>query len=758
MSTDVRRLRELLESGQSHYQAGHTQRAVELYRGALELDPLNADILQTLALWLHRIGQGNEAILLLRKSITLDPNNPGRCLNLGEILIAHGDTTGAYEAFHRAIQLNPNSGEAYRRLAKLLQRLGRPHEAHAAALQSARLTPQSPEALNELGSTQLSLDRLDEAATSFRHAIQLRPQYPDALSNLGNTLWTHGKREEALTFMHQAALARPRDPHPLFTLGNALYSLCRYRQAADAFRRTIALLPDSPEAWGNYSTALLALDEFDESIAAARKVVQLKPDDAMAYYNLGTTLRRANRREEAEDVYRRCIALDPKFGVAYGNLAICVAELGRVEEAIGLYQTAMSLTDESWVAESFTYMLYFLPGQTPASILREHRKWNDRYVKPLATRPRFQNDVDPDRRLRIGYVSACFYSHCQSFFTVPLFANHDRSNVEVFCYSNSTHEDQVTQELRRRTDVWRNVAHSDDATLAGLIRADRIDVLIDCSMHMQNHRLFTFALRAAPVQTCWLAYPGTTGLAEMDYRISDPYLDPPGSDSMSTEKTIRLRNSFWCYDPLTAEPRVNELPALSQGYITFGCLNNFLKLNTLTLDVWSRVLRALPTSRLLLLTEPGKARQRVHENLSASGIASHRIEFLDRMPRAEYLRCYNRFDLSIDTFPYNGHTTTLDSLWMGVPPLTAPGHTTVSRGGLGILSNLGLAGLAATDLESLPRKAAELASDLPRLAALRASLRDNMRRSPLTDGPRFARDMESAYRHMWRRWCQTQRP
>jgi protein O-GlcNAc transferase len=626
-------------------------------------------------------------------------------------------------------------------------------EAYSVANAATRQRPDSPEAHNELGSVQLRLGRLEEAATSFQQAIQLRPQYPEALNNLATVLRQQGKTEEALPILHQAILARPQFPEALFNFGNALHSLRRYRHAATAFQRVIALLPSSAEAWGNYSTALLAMDQVDEAIAAARKAVEFKPDDAMAYYNLGVMLKRANRREEAEDAYRRCVALDPGFGVAFGDLAICVADLGRIEEAMGLYRKAMTLTDASWVAESFTYMLYFHPGETSESILREHRKWNDRYVKPVRVRPRFENIRDASRRLRIGYVSAFFYSHCQSYFKIPLLANHDHSNCEIFCYSNSTHEDEVTRELRRGADVWRDVAHQDDAKLAQLIRDDRIDVLIDCSMHMLGHRLFTFAQRAAPVQACWLAYPGTSGLAEMDYRISDPYLDPPGSDPMSTEKTIRLPNSFWCYDPLAVEPSVNELPALSRGYLTFGCLNNFLKVNGLTLEVWSKVLRALPTSRLLLLTEPGKARNRVREKLEALGVEHDRIEFVDRMSRAEYLRCYNRFDVSIDTFPYNGHTTTLDSLWMGVPPLTAPGGTTVSRGSLSIISNLGLADLAAKNLESLPQRAIEIASDVPRLAALRASLRERMRHSPLMDGPRFARDMESAYRQMWRDWC-----
>ena len=593
----------------------------------------------------------------------------------------------------------------------------------------------------------------EEAFRARSEAVQPSPDSPEALNNLGQSLWRQGKAEEALAYMHRAVLAKPDYAEAIFNFGTALYAVRRYPQAATAFARLVALLPNSAEAWGNYSTALLSVDQVDEGVNAARRASELRPDVPLAFYNLGVALKRAGRRDEAEDAYRRCIGLNPSFGLAYGNLANCVAELGRIEEAMGLFHKAMSLTDESWVAESYTFLLYFRPGETPESILRENRRWNERYVKPRAIRPHFENVPDPTRRLRIGYVSAYFYSHCQAFFKVPLLANHDHSNVEVYCYSNSTHEDSVTARLKGYADVWRNVAHLDDPSLARLIRDDRIDVLIDCNMHMQNHRLSTFALRAAPVQLCWLAYPGTTGLAEMDYRISDPYLEAPGHEGMATEKTVCLPHSFWCYDPLSTGPAINPLPALARGYITFGCLNNFMKVNDLTLGVWSKVLAALPTSRLILLTEPGRSRQRVAEKLTALGVHPDRVRYVDRMPRDDYLRFFNEFDLSIDTFPTNGHTTTLDSLWMGVPPLTTPGETTIARGGWSMLSNLGLQDLAAKDLDSLPQKALEMTSDLNSLAALRSSLRDRMLRSPLMDGPRFAWDMESAYRQMWTQWC-----
>jgi protein O-GlcNAc transferase len=573
------------------------------------------------------------------------------------------------------------------------------------------------------------------------------------LLNSAHTLFTQGKTDQALDLLRQATLTHPRSPDLLFHLGNALYASRRYRDAADAFKRLTALLPDSPEAWGNYSSALLELNEVDQSLAAARKVAALRPREPLAFYNLGNSLRRAGLRDQAEDAYRQCVALNPNLGPAWGNLAICVAELGRIEEAMPLYRTAMSLTPESWVAESYIYMLNYHPGESRASIVQAHRQWNNKYVKPLATRPQFHNTRDPDRRLRVGYVSAYFYGHVLSFYQLPLLQNHDRSAVEIYCYNNSAHQDDITRQLRQHSDVWRDVTQLDDPALATLIRSDHIDILIDCTMHMQNNRLSAFALRAAPVQACWCAYPGTTGLAEMDYRFSDSHLDPPDREPMGTEKTIRLPDSWWCYDPVTPAPPVSPLPALSSGHITFGCLNNPLKLNDLTLNVWSTILRAVPDSRLLLLTEPGKSPDRIRPRLNALGVSPDRVDFVHRLPRSEYLALYHRIDVALDTFPYNGHTTTLDALYMGVPTLTAPLETTVSRGGLSLLSTIALTDFIAPDLHSLPAKALAVTSDLPHLSTLRFSLRDRMQDSPLMNAPRYARAMEAAYRHMWRAWC-----
>ncbi|MEI8196353.1 MAG: hypothetical protein WCI73_10625, partial [Phycisphaerae bacterium] len=359
-----------------------------------------------------------------------------------------------------------------------------------------------------------------------------------------------------------------------------------------------------------------------------------------------------------------------------------------------------------------------------------------------------------------GYVSADFWAHASAFFLLPLLAHHDPRQVEVFCYARVPRPDATTRRLQQHVDQWRSTVGMSEEQIARQIRADGIDILVDLKLHTADNQLLVFARKPAPVQVMWLGYPGSTGLRTMDYRLSDPYLDPPspsGSDEkVYSEETIRLPESFWCYDPLEGrEVPINVLPALGRGgEITFGSLNNFCKINAGVLRVWAQVLRAVPSSRLMLLAPEGGARQRTLELLGREGVAAARVTLVTRRPRREYLELYHEMDVGLDTFPCNGHTTSLDSLWMGVPVVTLVGETAMGRAGLCQAMNLQLPELVAHTPEQYVQIARALAQDRPRLAELRATLRARMEASPLLDGPRFARHVEAAYRQMWRKWCE----
>lgn len=378
-----------------------------------------------------------------------------------------------------------------------------------------------------------------------------------------------------------------------------------------------------------------------------------------------------------------------------------------------------------------------------------------------AQTPRFAdwpNLRDPERRLRIGYVSADFRMHSVGYFLSAIFLNHDAASVETFCYSGCTDEDEQTGFFRSHAAHWRSTTGLDDSEFAAQIRTDAIDILVDLSGHTYGHRLEVFARKPAPLQVTWLGYPDTTGLSAIDYRLTDPIVDPPGAaDSASSERLFRLPDGFHCYTAPVAAPDVSRLPAERNGFVTFGSFNNLAKVNHQVLDAWAGVLKEVAGSHLILkstrLLDP-EMRRRVLRLLEHRGIASDRVRLIGKLPTAaDHLAVYGEVDIALDTFPYNGATTTCEALWMGVPVVTLAGDRHAGRVGASMLSQVGLQDLVTERSQDYIATAARLAADLSALAVLRTGLRGRLAASPLCDGPRFTRQLEAAFRTMWREWC-----
>ncbi|HEY4329674.1 MAG TPA: hypothetical protein VGN88_08050, partial [Phycisphaerae bacterium] len=439
------------------------------------------------------------------------------------------------------------------------------------------------------------------------------------------------------------------------------------------------------------------------------------------------------------------------------NLGNCLKDRGEQDEAVAAYRKALRMRPRDHATHSnLIYMLHFHPGYDAQAIYEESRKWDELHGRPLARliRPH-QNDPDPERPLRIGYMSPDFRRHPLASNFLPLAVHHDHGLFRIFCYSKVRKPDAVTERLRGLTDEWREVGRMAAEQIAEQVRADRIDILVDLTMHMGNNNLLVFAQKPAPVQVASLCSMGTTGLAAMDYRMSDPYSDPPGlNDAHYTEETIRLPDCYFCHEAPAEAPSVGQAPSLAAGYVTFGSLNNFCKVTPEVLEVWGRILSGLPGSRLLIRCPAGSAREKVLKRFEARGVSADRVEFCGtRLDWAAYMSLHNRIDIYLDPFPYSGHTTSFDALWMGVPLVTLAGKRDVGRSGVFILSNLGLEDLIAETEEGYVRKAIALAGDGERLAAMRSGLRDRMRGSPLMDGNRYTRHVEAAYREIWRKWC-----
>ncbi|MGA3068504.1 MAG: tetratricopeptide repeat protein [Tepidisphaeraceae bacterium] len=636
-------------------------------------------------------------------------------------------------------------------------RSGRLPEAEQFYRQVLTLDPDFAEAHYNLGTVLSDQGRLDESIPALEKAITLRPDFPEAHGNLANALALKGQLDEAIAAYRRAIFLRPNFPEAYSSLGVALKANGQLHEAIAACRQAIALRPNYAEAHNSLGKALSANELLDAAIAAYRQAIALRPSYAEAHFNLGNALAGKQQLDAAIDAFRQAIALRPNYAEAHNNLGSVLKDLGRHDAAIAAYRQAVALRPTFTEAHSNIILtLHYHPADDAQATAGELRRWNDQHAAPLRKFiERYANDPNPQRRLRIGYVSADFFDHCSVYFAGPLLRLHDHNRFEIFCYSQTIRSDEITREIQSHADHWHDTRPWTDEQFARQIRSDQIDILVDLKLHTAHNRLLTFARKPAPIQVSWLGYPGSAGMESIDYRITDRYLEPIGSAHPSPDQPIYLPGCFWCYQPPFTEPSPGPLPALSAGFITFGSLNNFCKITDTTLRLWAATMNAVPGSRLLMLAPQGSARQRVLATFKNLAVDPAQVEFVDRRPRDQYLKLYDRIDMGLDTIPCNGHTTSLDSLWMGVPIVTLPGQTVMGRAGLTQLTNLGLPELIADSPGGYVQIVSTLASDLPRLSQLRQTLRQRMLKSPLCDAESFTREMESAYRRMWRTWCET---
>jgi len=714
-----------------------------------------------LALQHHRSGRLADAEALYRQILAVRPDHAGALHFLGLIADQAGRHDLAVELIRQAIGFDPQNPLFHSNLAEALRGAGRLDEAITACRRALDLKPDFPNAHLNLGNALLAKNQLDEAIAAYRRALALDPDYPEAHSNLGNALREKNQLDEAIAACHRALQNKPHFPGALNNLGNALRNQGRLDESIAQYRRALDLKPAYPEALSNLSVALREQGQLDQAIAACRRALELQPGYAEGHNNLGIALNDNGQLDEAMAAYRRALELKPNYPGAHSNLGNALRAQGRLDDAIAAYRRALELKpDHTGAHGNLLYTLHFHPGCDPASISDQRRCWNRQFSQPLKRFiPAHSNDRNPERRLRIGYVSPDFRDHVVGRNLAPLFERHDRDRFEIFCYAAVARPDEITEEFRRRADHWRSTLGVGDEALARMIQGDGIDILVDLSQHMAGHRLPVFARKPAPVQVSFAGYPESTGLDAIENRISDRHLegDSESGAALSAERVWTI-DSFWCYDPRGMDVAINALPAMDSGTITFGCLNNFCKVTNAVLSLWARVLGDAPNSRLILMAGAGSQRQRTLETLGRAGVAGHRVEFVEHLPRRKYLELYHRLDVVLDTFPYNGHTTSLDALWMGVPVVSVAGKTPVSRAGLSQLTNVGLPELIAHSDAEYIHIAHHLTADPPRLANLRATLRARMQASPLMDAARFARNVEAAYREMWRRWCEDPSP
>lgn len=633
---------------------------------------------------------------------------------------------------------------------------------------------------------------LPEAEALCREILRKQPDHPEALELLWDLSFDAGAPGSAIEWLLKATAASGQVARFHYMLGCTFQAQGKLVEAIASFRDALALDPALTRAHNNLGCVIEAAGNLQEAMRCYREAIRLEPRLAQAHYNLGNAYQQLGdgqhaiehieqaiaiepghadwhcnlgeiyceqlKLDEAIERYRAALAIDSRYDRANSGQGVALLAAGRVEDAAGAFRKALELKPESvHVQQQLLLMLHYRQGEDADAVFREHAAWAARHARGLVQlRPRGGNTRLEKRRLNVGYVSPDFQRHSVAYFIEPVLAAHDRDAFDVFCYANMEREDEVTQRLRGLGVAWRDISRWSDEDAADRIRADQIDILVDLAGHTAGGRMLLFARKAAPVQVTWLGYPNTTGLAAMDYRLTDAVADPEGeTDRYHTEGLVHLPRGFLCYGNPRDSPEVGEPPVLRNGGVTFGCFNNLAKVTPRMVALWAELLRALPGARLLMKSHgltSEMARRDLQALFSANGIGPGRLE-LCPFERAfvGHLAKYGEVDIALDVFPYNGTTTTCEALWMGVPVVTLAGRTHVSRVGASLLSHAGMAELVAHNPRQYLEKALQLAGDPERLRTLRRGMRQRLRSSELLDAAGFTRALEAVYRELWAR-------
>ncbi|MBI3839901.1 MAG: tetratricopeptide repeat protein [Planctomycetia bacterium] len=743
--------------GEVYRHLQRTSEAIDCYQMALRMRPDLARVHVNLGTLLHTQGKLSEATASLRTAVKLSPEDAHARALLGRALHDQKQFAEAESCFRRVLRSSSGNPEAHFDLGSVLGSQGRLLEAAACYRTALELQGDYAEAHNNLATILRDQGSAAEAVVHYEAALKAKPDYAPALANLGAIYQDADELDKANAAYAAALRADPTLVAARNSLGTVLHRQGKLEEARTCFQEVIRSDPHFVAAHINLGNVFQAQRKLTSAIACYQDAVRIDPNQAEAYNNIGVAWSEQGWRDEAITYCSRAIELKPDFGIAYSNLAVALQALGRLDEAIACHRKAVELFPNGAGQHSnLLYALNYHPAYDAPTLFAEHRAWGQRHADPLTAQSLpHTNDRTADRRLRIGYVSPHFMGHAVNFFNEPILASHDRDQFEIFCYSDVDREDSITHRLHDYADHWRSNVGLTDHVVSESIRRDQIDILVDLTGHIGGNRMLVFARKPAPIQVTYIGYQNTTGMLAMDYRLTDEYADPPGAtDAFYTERLVRLPRTFFCYLPSGDAPPVVAAPCVDQGYITFGSLNNIAKLTPDVLATWAKILAAVPGSRLILLGDMTDSLQRyLAERFAAGGIASNRLELANRRPRNEYLELIQRVDVAFDPFPFNGHTTTCDCLWQGVPVVTLSGQTYASRFGGSGLATLGLANLIAGTRDEYVQIAAGLAADVQRLKLLRGGMRERMSGSPLLDFRTFTRNLETEYRRMWMWWC-----
>ncbi len=731
-------------------QAGQFDEAEKQYRIVVNCYPQHPEANHKLGVVLIRLCRAEEAIPLLETALGVNPNQPQYWINYVDALLQAGQTDAAWTALEMG-QQRGMTGPAVDALIHVMTRIStgeatavprpvvqvqQPAGEAATPAQSAQETPVAADGSSNAGGplpskqecevalAHFNKGRMAQAVATSRVLTERYPSHSLGWKVLGVGQYRLGQYEDALRTLTHASKLAADDVEILQVLTSLLIARGNAHEAETRCQLLLQIQPDHTEGQRIMGIILLTLGRLKEAEDYTRKAQATIPDSAAVHITLGAILLKRGRHSEAASVFRRALELDPANSMAYENLVFCLSHSEEVE---------------------------------PETLFAEHARFGDCFEKPLKKHWKpHRNTKEPGRQLHVGFISGDYRHHAVANFLEPVLEHLARdSGLTLHAYSNTPGEDLVTDRLRRHFHHWHHIFGMKDDDAAAQIRADRIDILIDLAGHTANNRLLVMARKPAPVQASWIGYPGTTGLTAVDYFLADRFWVPSDAfRNLFTEKIAYLP-AVAPFMPEAMSPPVNALPALRNGHVTFGSFNRIEKLRRDVIAMWSKLLHAVPGSRMVVGSMPQDS---VPEELigwfADEGIARERLDFKPRSAIAVYLQQHHHVDICLDTFPFTGLTTTLQALWMGVPTLTLPGRTVPGRSGVTALAHVGLESCIADDMDDYVRKGVALATDLQALAGLRAGMRARCAQSPMFNPDVIAAGFSQALRVMWRTWCE----
>jgi len=674
---------------------------------------------------------------------------------LGVILEAQGKNEDALLAMQQAVELFPNDENALYNLANAFKNTGKLAQAEDSYRRALQIKPDFWEVLYNLGILLKESGRLAEAESSYQKAINIKPDFVEGHYNLANLLKDSGRLAEAEKHYRQALQIKPNYAPAHHNLANTLKELGRFSEAEDRYRWTLQIKPDYAEAYYNLGNLLKNSNRIEEAEQCFRKALQVKQDYPDALYALGSIFIDQGQYTYADACYRKALELDPYSVGAHYNLGNIFSAMGKFPEAEASYRQALAIDPDCAEAyDNLLFCLNYIPARSFLSYTEEALKYGQMVASKVKARFSSWLCQPQPQRLRVGMVSGDFCNHPVGYFLENILAQMDSSRIELIAYSTQENADGLTERIKPHFSAWKPIFGLSNEATAQLIHSDGVHILLDLAGHTGHNGLPVFAWKPAPLQVSWLGYMASTGLQEMDYILGDPYNTPYEEAAHFTEAIWQLPETRLCFTPPAVTLDIGPLPAKSAGHVTFGCFNNLTKINDGVVSLWSKILKAVPFSRLFL-----KAKQLsdlcigepIRRRFAACGITPDRLILKGASPRAEYLQSYNLVDINLDPFPFPGGTTSVEGLWMGVPLITLRGDRLISHQGEGLLHNAGLAEWVAESEEDYINKAVKHATDLEHLSSLRTSLRKQVMASPLFDAPRFARNLEAALWEMWKK-------